>query len=153
MPSQARCNEQMTRSWNTKGTWYSISMSNQTIEITWDWNSIPSKKNSKQLRVNRKTGARFISSSDSYHKWEEWFVKDVQSLGYTIGKCKRMEMEIYAPNRRLFDLSNKFESVADWLVKAWFLEDDNYTCIPEITLKFGGIAEDKKWRVKIKIEV
>lgn len=116
-------------------------------EIEWSGDSLPSKKNSKQLRKNFKTGKTFISSSDKYHIWEEWFVRDIQSLWYTLGKVQSATFTFWAPNKRKFDLTNKAESINDGLVKAGFLEDDNYDCLPEIILKFWGI--EKEWRVSI----
>lgn len=36
------------------------------------------------------------------------------------------------------DLSNKAESILDLLVDARILEDDNWYCVPELYLTFGG---------------
>lgn len=120
--------------------------------IEWSWSSLPSKKNSKQLRRSWKTEKNFISSSDEYHEWEEKFILEVKSLWYTLGKVKSAMFTFFAPNKRKFDLTNKAESLNDWLVKAGFLEDDDYEHIPEITLKFWGFSKNKEWEVKMEFE-
>lgn len=40
-------------------------------------------------------------------------------------------------DKRLFDLSNKFESIADLLVDAGTIWDDNYTILSNVNLKYG----------------
>jgi len=53
-------------------------------KIDWSGKSLPSKKNSKQLRINRKTGKRFIASSDNYQEWEELFICEIRSLKFKL---------------------------------------------------------------------
>ena len=55
------------------------------------------------------------------------------------GQIKRLEMILYASTKRKADLSNRFESIADLLVDAGIIEDDNYFVVPEVLMKFGGI--------------
>lgn len=118
--------------------------------IEWTGSIFPSKKNSKQLRKNFKTWRMFIASSDKYTEWEQWFVQDIQSLWYTLGKVKSLDVTIYAPNKRKFDLDNKLSSLLDGLTKSGFLDDDNYEHIGEISIRFGWV--EKEWRVVMIFE-
>lgn len=54
------------------------------------------------------------------------------------GNIEIIELIFYAKDKRLFDLSNKAESIMDLLVDAGVIEDDNYSFVPELNLKFGG---------------
>lgn len=108
----------------------------------WSWNgsSLPSKKNSKQIiRIKGKDGKirPSIISSQEYLNWENGFVREIKTLGTNVGKCLVASVTIRAPNRRRFDLSNKWESIADALVKAGYLFDDDVAHIPEIRIRYG----------------
>ena len=48
-------------------------------------------------------------------------------------------MEFYWNDKRLFDLSNKVESICDLMVDVGLIADDNYMVIPELTARFGGV--------------
>lgn len=66
-----------------------------------------------------------------------------------------LELSIYAPNKRLFDVGNigsiteKF--FLDAMVELGKLEDDNYTFVPETSCKFAGIDKLNP-RVEITIK-
>lgn len=83
-------------------------------------------------------------------KYTEWH-KD--ALLQLIGKNKIITKELtlifYAPDKRLFDLTNKAESIMDTLVDAELLEDDNYSVISSLNLRFGGI---EKGQARCEIE-
>lgn len=85
---------------------------------SWKWSgsSLPSKKNGKKIILRH--GKPSIISSSEYLEWENGFVREIKSLGTHVGKCAMASVTITAPNRRRWDLSNKYESVADALVKA-----------------------------------
>lgn len=55
------------------------------------------------------------------------------------GQITALEMILYAGTKRRGDLSNKFESVADLLVDAGIIEDDNWYVVPKVTMLFGGV--------------
>lgn len=112
---------------------------------TWTGDSLPSKKNSK--RIIQRYGKPSIISSSEYLEWENGFVREIRSLGTKVGKCSVVSVTITAPNRRRWDLSNKWESLADALVKAEYLHDDDVAHVPEVVLRYGGVSEDKKWKV------
>lgn len=115
--------------------------------LEWTWNSLPSKKNNKQLRKNKKTNKLFISSSDEYHKWESEFIKYIISVWYVLREIKSATYTFLPPDKRRWDLTNKADSINDALVKAKFLEDDNYKCLPELHLCYWWQNKEKKWKV------
>ena len=47
--------------------------------------------------------------------------------------------EFWLPDKRKTDLSNKWESLADCLVKAEILPDDNCEILPDIRLIYRGV--------------
>ena len=53
------------------------------------------------------------------------------------------ELVLYPPDKRLFDISNRAESLMDLLVDAKIIEDDNYKIVPELLIKFGEIDREK----------
>lgn len=121
----------------------------QKLAITIKGKMPPSKKNSKQIFTNRKTGRPFITSSVKYKDWETqmlWRLKGTAK----IHDIEEVELEFYPPNRVKADLTNKAESIMDMFVKAGVLEDDNWFDVPSIYLKFGGIDKANP-RVEISI--
>lgn len=88
-----------------------------------------SKKNSQQIRINRKTRKRFISPSEKYKEYEKsalWFIpKTDKAIDYPVNvKCL-----FYMSTRRKCDLTNMLEAIDDIMVKSGLLKDDNYTII------------------------
>lgn len=113
---------------------------NNTKEVRiWLPGRIPSKKNSKQ---RTKYG---IISSKSFLKWEK------ESLSYlkenyadlTI-PWKELEISCYFwwPCKRTCDTHNKYESVADLLVDAGIIKDDNYTILENTHLYSQKVQKD-----------
>ena len=93
---------------------------------------IPSKKNSKQIV------RWFLISSKKYLEWEKEQIFKMRIL--KLWKLKNPPYKIicnfYMPDKRITDLSNKFESIADMLVKYWLFEDDNYLILQNIELNY-----------------
>ncbi len=91
------------------------------------------KKNHQQIRVNRKTGRRFIAPSPQYEQYEKecgWYLKKIvgQPIDYPITiKCL-----YYMPTRGRVDLTNLMESTHDVLVKHGILKDDNSKIIVSV---------------------
>lgn len=102
-------------------------------------NNIPSKKNSKII-VCRGTFPILLPSSN-YTKWHKDALE--QLIGVKPIKSNKLTITFIAENKRKFDLSNRAESVMDLLVDAGLIEDDNYTVISDLHLKFGGVDKDK----------
>jgi hypothetical protein len=113
------------------------------ILITFKGN-IPSKKNSKQIYVNRNTGRRFITSSDKFKTWHETQTRALTRILPKLNhqQIKAIRFKYFPGSKHKGDLSNKFESVMDFLVDREVIEDDNYFVISKCILEFGGI--DKK---------
>ena len=90
-----------------------------TIELT------PiTKKNSQQIYKNPKTGARWISQSNSYKKYAsnaKWFLTGSPMINEPVN----VQMLFYMPNRRKVDLSNLQSACLDILVDNQILADDN----------------------------
>lgn len=95
----------------------------------------PSKKNS---RINTRSGRSFPSSK--YTAWHKLASNQLAEISpFT---CRKLTISFIAGDRRKFDLTNKAESIMDLLVDNGLIEDDNYSIIPELTLKFGGYEKD-----------
>jgi Holliday junction resolvase RusA-like endonuclease len=114
---------------------------NETTTVSWTWTgeTLPSKKNSKQIRRKRTKRGKyvpFITSSDAYAVWNVLFVNDIKKLN-PIQSWVRATFTFYPPDNRKFDLSNKYESIADGMVDAAYIKDDSYVYCPDVRLIFG----------------
>lgn len=100
------------------------------------YGSTPSKKNS---RINTRSGRSFPSSK--YTTWHKDATRQLHEgfKGTNIKNGSMVCITFFAGDNRKFDLTNKAESIMDLLVDVGFLEDDNYSIVPELTLKFGGV--------------
>lgn len=103
--------------------------------------SVPSKKNSKQIVCR---GSRPILLPSKAHK--EWHEEQMLLLApkrprKPIERCD-VEVVFYMKDRRVRDLSNAWETIADLLVDAGYIKDDNYTVLPDIHLMFGGVNKE-----------
>lgn len=97
--------------------------------------STPSKKNS---RINTRSGRSFPSSK--YTAWHK--VASSQLVGVSPFRTDVLIITFVAGDNRKFDLTNKAESIMDLLVDCGLIEDDNYSVIPELRLRFGGVEKD-----------
>lgn len=93
--------------------------------------STPSKKNS---RINTRSGRSFPSTK--YTAWHK--DASLQLRGVKHFDTDRLVITFVAGDKRKFDLTNKAESIMDLLVDNGLIEDDNYSVIPELTLRYGG---------------
>ena len=80
----------------------------------------------------------FLVSSKKHKEWEEekmWVLKGIH------GQYKKCAITaVFFPStKRRADLSNKWESVGDLLVKAGILEDDNWFCVVDLRLMIGEV--------------
>ncbi len=88
--------------------------------------------------------------SKAYVQWERdsaWFLPDQY-----IDKVKKVVLTIYAPNRRRGDLSNKWESVLDLMVKKGLINDDSWWDVPHCEFIFGGV-DRKNPRAEVVVHV
>lgn len=107
------------------------------LTITGD---IPSKKNSKQIIYVK--GRPLIIPSKNHKTWHTQAMSQLQRKRPVEGQISRLEAVFYPSTKRRSDLSNKFESVADLLVDAGIIEDDNWYVMPEVNLKFGDVDRE-----------
>lgn len=106
---------------------------------------IPSKKNQKQIVYVR--GRPLIVESKRHREWYKAAMLEMDATkkaydgvnGQLPIPCSRLTFTLFAPDARKGDLSNKFESVADLLVGAGVLEDDNWCVMPQVLMQYGGI--------------
>jgi len=115
---------------------------------------IPSKKNSKKIFSIR--GRVIIAPSTIYEKWHRQAKQQVLSQGQCgcqEGKkvCK-IEINLYAPDKRRGDLTNRAESILDLLVDCGILKDDNWFEVPQVVLSFGGVDRENP-RAEIFIDI
>ncbi len=99
--------------------------------------STPSKKNSKIIVCRGKFPALLPSSK--YTAWHKDALKQLEGVKKI--RTGKLTLTFIAGDNRKFDLTNKAESIMDTLVDAGLLEDDNYSIVPELTLKFGGVEK------------
>ena len=110
---------------------------------------IPSKKNGQTMIM--KGNKRIIVASKQYKLWEDAAIEDdlygIEPVTWKRFKC---EMTIFAPDLIDADLSNKWESLADSMVKAKIVAADDWWRMSEISLIFGGL-DRKNPRAVVKI--
>lgn len=75
--------------------------------------------------------------SSRYTEWHKDALLQLSGKGRIEGN--KIILTFYAQDNRKFDLTNKAESIMDTLVDAGLIEDDNYSVISELVLKFGGV--------------
>jgi len=113
------------------------------------------------VTIPRKTkpGKKYSLGLNNYRNWQhhesnalkilykEIVAKAVEKAEGKLGKPPyKFTYTIFYSTKRLFDLANigavvqKFAD--DALIELKLLEDDNYTFIPEIEYKFGGIDKE-----------
>jgi Holliday junction resolvase RusA-like endonuclease len=109
---------------------------------------VPSKKNSKRIGVAG--GRPRIFSSDDYLSWEEEQLYRLRNVKARVRSPFKMFVEFYAPNRIPGDCSNKFESIADLLVKAGIIPDDNWFHMVEQGSRLAGIDKENP-RAEVEI--
>lgn len=111
---------------------------------------IPSKKNSKQI-IKVKGKPRIISSN-AHKLWHSVAMLQIGSdRGAMIKRCS-VQIDIYFPDKRKADLTNKAESLMDLIVDAGVIEDDNWKCVNELHLLAWYDKENPRAEIKINRE-
>lgn len=106
-----------------------------------------SKKNSKIIRKNRRTGRNYITSNDTAKRNEADMVASFMeqlSGAYTdkdLCPCS-IAVTIYEPDNHRRDLDNQLTSILDALVRARVITDDSNANIYGLSVRFGGIDRD-----------
>lgn len=95
-----------------------------------------SKKNSKDIFVNKKTGKYFIASNQKAREAEQDLVRQLEQLKelwheYTddLPRPLKICFKIYRKSERKFDYNNITQGLLDAMVKAGLLIDDNMKCV------------------------
>lgn len=96
---------------------------------------VPSKKNSRKLFFIRNKPV--FAPSTNYEKWHKQTMAQLWKNRPLGREIKSIELVFYPSTKRKFDLTNKAESIMDLLVDAGIIEDDNYTILPKVILRFG----------------
>lgn len=121
-------------------------MKNVTIIVK---GRVPSKKNSTRRVISR--GRTFTIPSKQHEIWYK--EKSFELMEKHIGKITNIgniKITIYAPDKRIADLTNKAESLMDLLTNNGIIEDDNWFVCPDVHLIFGGIdRENPRARIDI----
>lgn len=102
------------------------------------YGSTPSKKNSKIISCRGNRPCLFPSSK--YTEWNKDALSQIK--GKEQIKANSLTITFFTGDNRKFDLTNKAESIMDTLVDAGLLEDDNYSVVSDLHLKFGGVDKD-----------
>lgn len=91
---------------------------------------IPSKKNSKQIFQNKRTGKPFITTQKNYKSWHtvQSLQLNLQKSKYNlpIKKCEKVTLKLFYGDYLVADNTNKADSIHDLLVDNGILEDDNW---------------------------
>lgn len=110
---------------------------------------IPSKKNSRRMimRGDRKFSVPSIKHEQwaNTMRWELNVQKAMfrSEIKFPIEAPVKIDVRFGSATRRKWDLSNKFESIADLLVDTAILSDDNYTILRHVNLSFDpSLNED-----------
>jgi crossover junction endodeoxyribonuclease RusA len=123
----------------------------KSIELTFT-GRIPSKKNSRNIFVDRRTGAIRNIPSKTYAEWRDRNLMElVNQMAQPLEKVDEIQMEFYMPDDRKTDLTNKAESVMDLLVDAKIIEDDCWQVVNKLYLMTPGV-DKKNPRVKVWIK-
>lgn len=110
-----------------------------------------SKKNSQEIRRNRRTGARYIGQSELYLQFERECAYFLTKYARHISTPINLKCTFYVPDKRRRDLTNLLNAIQDILVKYKVIEDDNYNIVQSLD---GSriIYEKGKERTIIEIE-
>lgn len=116
----------------------------------------PSKKNSKVVFCRGKFPT--VLPSKAYSKWHKetasYLGGEKPIKGWNLSFDYNFKIPYnkdWSISGRPFDFSNKIESINDFLVDSWIIEDDNYLIISEIKIKYQFV-EYWKWEVIVNIK-
>jgi len=112
---------------------------------------VPSKKNQQRMAVNKTTLKAVPIPSLQHEKWEKDNMKVFQefanqailkhNVSLPIARCK-VSVYFYFPDSRDRDLSNKFETLADIMVRSGIILDDKFKVMKPVFLD-GWVQRDK----------
>ncbi len=106
-----------------------------------------SKKNSKIIRKDRRTGRNYITSNDAAKRNEAdmiWSFKEQLAGAFTaedLCPCS-VAVTIYEPDAHRRDLDNQLTSILDALVRAGVITDDSNANVYGVSVRYGGIDRE-----------
>lgn len=117
---------------------------------------VTSKKNSRVISLNRRTGHFFSRASDRAKSQEidmvTQFRSDFCKQGFTKEDFNNLIIEIrvkvWNKDRRKHDLDNQVSTILDALVKAEIFPDDKQEIVSRIDAEYMGVDKEKP-RVEI----
>ena len=119
-----------------------------SITIVFNGRILSKKNNQTTIPKGNK---RIIVPSAKYNLWEKDAIEDalygITPVTWPRFKCG---MILFAPDLANADLSNKWEGLADAMVKAKILPDDNWWQMSGVDLVFGGLDRENP-RAVVKI--
>lgn len=108
----------------------------------------PSKKNSKRIVRNRRTGRSMLVSQVGYDLWELSCANLFRASLRPVERAAVL-VELHFADRRRRDLTNAVEGIMDALVRSGVLRDDCWAVVPELTIR-GFAAEVAQTRITIE---
>lgn len=116
--------------------------------------NVPSKKNSKRIVTNKKSGKPFIISSEIHGDWHKSAIPQMQTQwrGYEVTEYPiGITMIFWWKDLRRHDLDNGVSTILDALKDAGVIEDDYYKFVNCIQAQYGGLDRTNP-RVEIYID-
>jgi len=111
----------------------------KSIDITLPGDTT-SKKNSKRVFMRGKFPV--VLSSKRHEDWHSDLSKTLSLPQLNIELTELVTINFYFATKRLSDISNKAESIMDFLVDAGVLKDDNHIIVPNLNISFGGYDKE-----------
>jgi len=120
--------------------------------------NIPPKKNNRRIFTS-KYGSIINIPSKNHYDWHSNAIYELQNARVgrlCIEEVHCIVLTFYSsytakqkPSSKLFDLTNKAESVMDLLVDYGLLKDDNWSVLPNIQLRYSGAREESGCDVEL----
>lgn len=115
---------------------------------------IYSKKNSKSIITNRRTGKPMIVASKKAKDMEKNMARELSTQRggrSAINRPSSVYMRLYRKDNIKRDLDNVATSVLDGLVRGEVIADDNYSIVKSLHIEDCGVDKDNP-RVEIEIK-
>ncbi len=115
---------------------------------------IYSKKNSKSIITNRRTGKPMIVASKKAKDMEKHMARELSTQRggrSAINRPSSVYMRLYRKDNIKRDLDNVATSVLDGLVRGEVIADDNYSIVKSLHIEDCGVDKDNP-RVEIEIK-
>lgn len=118
------------------------------------YGNVKQKKNNKRIAYNPRTKKPFIISEKKTSDYMDDAIEQLrnQFAGYKVtGYPISIEMVFYYQTRHRKDIDNSLSTIADCMVAAGVLEDDDVAHVNQWNIKFGGYDKENP-RVEIHLK-